>query len=535
MQPTYPYPNITTLQKRTAVGTEKTHLHKYTLSYDRMENTTARGAKVDAGQYASPHMAQLAYGINSNHRPGTQLYAANPPPRDEHAKNYITPDRNNPLYSTNSSASTSSFDNALRPSSHSDTDPYTSSYESIYPLYSLDWTSSHSDPYAKVALSSYREDFTNKLEILYGIPDSDEDEPRNTISPTSTRTDSMNTHTTGTARAPRQGHADSWNFVKCFDYRVKYPITRVQWDPAMYSRYSGRETLATTSECLRIYQVVEDADDSADRVSYDNSSHISNKLHVNHHSKLIEKAALTNSKSTNLNQLPPMSSFDWNRYDPTQLITCSIDTTCTAWNLVKETFVAKTQLIAHDSEVYDVKYINKNANVFASCSSDGSVRLFDLRNLEQSTIIYEISDSNNNNYANMANGEKPSSKIVRLAPSNYNTNQIAVLKEDCNSVLILDLRNVGVPIYVLDHHKAPVNTIAWHPTQNRLLSGADDCQVLIYDFADSDSSAGYTDTNQDKSPDYRFQTEMEVNYACWSPSGDWVGINNGKQFQACKF
>ena len=50
----------------------------------------------------------------------------------------------------------------------------------------------------------------------------------------------------------------------------------------------------------------------------------------------------------------------------------------------------KTQLIAHDQEVYDVAF-GDNTNVFASVGADGSVRLFDLRNLDHSTIVFEDS------------------------------------------------------------------------------------------------------------------------------------------------
>ena len=48
----------------------------------------------------------------------------------------------------------------------------------------------------------------------------------------------------------------------------------------------------------------------------------------------------------------------------------------------------KTQLIAHDHEVYDVAF-GQSPTVFASVGADGSVRLFDLRNLDHSTIIFE--------------------------------------------------------------------------------------------------------------------------------------------------
>lgn len=77
---------------------------------------------------------------------------------------------------------------------------------------------------------------------------------------------------------------------------------------------------------------------------------------------------------------------------PKLIITSSIDTTCTIWDIPSLT--AKTQLIAHDKEVFDVRFCAGSVDVFVSCGADGSVRMFDLRSLEHSTIIYEPSDKN---------------------------------------------------------------------------------------------------------------------------------------------
>ena len=56
--------------------------------------------------------------------------------------------------------------------------------------------------------------------------------------------------------------------------------------------------------------------------------------------------------------------------------TASIDTTCTIWDV--QTQQVKTQLIAHDKEVYDMGFTS-GTDVFASVGADGSVRMFDLR------------------------------------------------------------------------------------------------------------------------------------------------------------
>ena len=48
--------------------------------------------------------------------------------------------------------------------------------------------------------------------------------------------------------------------------------------------------------------------------------------------------------------------------------TSSLDTTCTIWDIEKET--VDTQLIAHDKEVYDVSFA-RGTEVFASVGADG--------------------------------------------------------------------------------------------------------------------------------------------------------------------
>ncbi|KAJ7300405.1 hypothetical protein JRQ81_000021 [Phrynocephalus forsythii] len=95
------------------------------------------------------------------------------------------------------------------------------------------------------------------------------------------------------------------------------------------------------------------------------------------------KSLLNNNKNSEF--CAPLTSFDWNELEPKRVGTSSIDTTCTIWDIEKE--VVDTQLIAHDKEVNDIAW--GGVGVFASVSADGSVRVFDLRDKEHSTIIYE--------------------------------------------------------------------------------------------------------------------------------------------------
>jgi DDB1- and CUL4-associated factor 7 len=133
---------------------------------------------------------------------------------------------------------------------------------------------------------------------------------------------------------------------------------------------------------------------------------------------------LRKTQNKNSEFCAPLTSFDWNEADPSIIGTSSIDTTCTIWDI--ETQQAKTQLIAHDKEVYDIAFAPL-LDVFASAGADGSVRMFDLRALEHSTIIYESTDL---------------VPLLRLAWNKQDHNYLATFCMDSNQVIVLDIRYV---------------------------------------------------------------------------------------------
>jgi WD40 repeat protein len=76
--------------------------------------------------------------------------------------------------------------------------------------------------------------------------------------------------------------------------------------------------------------------------------------------------------------------------DPNIVGTSSIDTTCTIWDLSQRK--VKIQLIAHDKEVYDIAWA-RSKDIFATVGADGSLRMFDLRSMEHSTIMCVVAAS----------------------------------------------------------------------------------------------------------------------------------------------
>ncbi|KAK1427814.1 hypothetical protein QVD17_16509 [Tagetes erecta] len=220
-------------------------------------------------------------------------------------------------------------------------------------------------------------------------------------------------------------------------------------------------------------------------------------------------SVLNNSKSSDF--CAPLTSFDWNQLEPRRIGTSSIDTTCTIWDVEKG--VVETQLIAHDKEVHDIAW--GEAGVFASVSADGSVRVFDLRDKEHSTIIYE--------------SPQPDTPLLRLAWNKQDLRYMATILMDSNKIVILDIRSPTLPVAELERHKGSVNAIAWAPVScQHICSGGDDSQALIWELPTVAGPNGID-------PMSMYTAGAEINQVQWSAAmPDWIGIAFANKMQLLK-
>lgn len=167
------------------------------------------------------------------------------------------------------------------------------------------------------------------------------------------------------------------DLTKIAEATHSYPVTRLLWEPPSSTKQST-DLLATSGDHLRLWSLPSETPSTPGNSITGRNRDVAT-------TKLTPLALLSNSKTPD--HTAPLTSLDWNTVSPSLIITSSIDTTCTIWDIPSLT--AKTQLIAHDKEVYDVRFCANSVDVFVSCGQDGSVRMFDLRSLEHSTIIYE--------------------------------------------------------------------------------------------------------------------------------------------------
>lgn len=272
------------------------------------------------------------------------------------------------------------------------------------------------------------------------------------------------------------------NPVLAFDH--PYPPTKLMFHPNPTSAVAkSADLLVSSGDYLRLWEV--------------------------RGSSVEPVTTLNNSKTSEY--CAPLTSFDWNEVEPRRIGTSSIDTTCTIWDIEKG--VVETQLIAHDKEVYDIAW--GQAGVFASVSADGSVRIFDLRDKEHSTIIYE--------------SPQPETPLLRLVWNKQDLRYMATILMDSNKIVILDIRSPAMPVAELERHNGGVNAIAWAPQSYRhLCSGGDDGQALIWELPTVAGPNGID-------PLSMYWAGSEINQVQWSAAQpDWIAIAFSNKLQMLK-
>ncbi|KAJ1860987.1 hypothetical protein LPJ73_001163 [Coemansia sp. RSA 2703] len=308
-------------------------------------------------------------------------------------------------------------------------------YFSPSPIYSLAWSRRKDRGLGfRMALGSFNEASSNTLQVIQLSPHHDAQ------------------HTPELA-----------DFGTVCETPVDYPLTKVQWKPS-----GPGDLVAGSGDALRLWEV--------------ESTGELGELGVVR-GRLVSRAQM----STRADYSAPLTSFDWCAADPRLIIASSIDTTCTLWDV--ETQQARTQLIAHDREVFDVGFVANSANVFASAGADGSVRMFDLRALEHSTILYEAppdtapaapSTGVQSGEVRLASFVPP---LLRLSCNPLDPNYLATFALDSRTVNIIDVRHPGASVVQLVGHQAPVQAVQWSPVSStQLCSAGADARVLVWDI-----------------------------------------------------
>jgi len=220
-----------------------------------------------------------------------------------------------------------------------------------------------------------------------------------------------------------------------------------------------------------------------------------------------------------LNHMPPLTSFDWSAVSNHKICVSSVDSTCTIWNVEKQKI--ETQLIAHDKAVVnDIVLYQPKDCLFATAGADGSMRMFDTRNLDHSTIMFE---------------EPKASPLLRLAWSSVNKYHIATIAEDIPGVILIDIRRPSRALGALLQQDLCVNHLAWAPhSANHLLCGTDDGLALIWDVNEDparkkENEESSTTEKTEKPPLFWHDAKDEIYQVMWpSAAPDHVCLGMAK-------
>lgn len=156
--------------------------------------------------------------------------------------------------------------------------------------------------------------------------------------------------------------------------------------------------------------------------------------------------------------------ISWNRFRHGILLSGADDAKVAIWDINKAQ--PETVLTHHTNIVNDVKWHEKNQNLFGSVSDDKQVLIHDDRNTSL----------------------KPMHSIVRNCPintisfSNKSHNLFAIGLQDSN-IELFDLRNPTTKLHTIMGHSDAVTTIEWDPHNDGILcSGSQDRRVILWDL-----------------------------------------------------
>ncbi|KAF0698717.1 Aste57867_10671 [Aphanomyces stellatus] len=172
-------------------------------------------------------------------------------------------------------------------------------------------------------------------------------------------------------------------------------------------------------------------------------------------------------------------AMDWSPVTAGSLLTGDCSKYIYHWvNANGSWVVDKVPFTGHTASVEDIQWSPTEASVFASCSADKTVRIWDARTKGRSMLDVVAHDQD-----------------VNVITWNRNVTHLMASGSDDGSFKIWDFRKFQAdsPVAHFRYHTAPVTSIEWHPTDESMLavSGADN-QISIWDMSveeDTDANA----------------------------------------------
>lgn len=283
-----------------------------------------------------------------------------------------------------------------------------------------------------------------------------------------------------------------------------YPPTKVMFAP----QNALTDSVVTAADYLRLWEVKEGppekSGDEKQQEKGDTVPVASKTDHIDSH--VVLKTVFERRKQPN-EFCFPVTSCDWSSDDPNILASCSVDTTVTLWDIESG---KNTHLIAHDKDVFDIAFA-KSTHTFASCGADGSVRMFDLRDIEHCTILYE---------------SRSLVPLLRVAWDGLDQTYLSTFGVEGTEVIVIDIRFPAVPVGILKVARPQsINSVCWAPNSaTNLCSAGEDGTAYIWDINELPHVAPQCIMS--------YRSDQPINNVSWSSQHEqWIAITTGEEAQ----
>lgn len=289
-----------------------------------------------------------------------------------------------------------------------------------------------------------------------------------------------------------------------------YPATKIMFAPHNSECSRERNLLATSSDQLQLWSVEED------------------KLNESMKSESEPYKIQAESKFVPGPHKGPITSFDWCEIDRNIIVSSSVDSDCTVWDVAVAKSSASlstcrsSKVISSSSSrspIYDVSFtrLASGKDIFAAVGGDGTVKLLDIRDCTLPANLYSLE----------ASKSATNQALIRVSCNKLDYNLISTFADQSNIVILIDIRKPGKALSKMSEHSLRVNGMSWAPHSARhLCTASDDQQALIWELVFEKPP------NIIEEPILAYQAQGRVNSIGWSSTHpDWIGISSGKHLE----
>jgi len=183
-------------------------------------------------------------------------------------------------------------------------------------------------------------------------------------------------------------------------------------------------------------------------------------------------------------------ALDWSSTVTGRLLTGDSSKHIYLWDRVQSGWaINKTPFCGHTASVEDLQWSPVEKDVFASASSDKTIRIWDTRRRKNSMLFVAAHKAD-----------------VNVLSWNPKKSHLMLSGSDDHTFKVWDLRRFksNTPVGHFTYHRGPITSIQWHPTEDAMLAVASEDDTLsVWDLAleaDDDTKTGGTGGNAEDIP-----------------------------------